>query len=283
MVNIKEWWKEKKNQVRIKTIENKIRDDHFWNRITKHTSDFAKLTSIIVKTSAFSAGFTGIVAGVIASFATCLLLATMLVGNMIKINGKYAIWVIAASVLINMILIVWMFINRAYRHYWKNVQKMFRMSQRGLPFVYALCLYKNHSCIFNVFKVIDGQVEWDNKPYFIRQKGLYQDLVGRWGVVVLEEDNSEAKQFFTDQPYISADKLSAFMIKTKVWAEIWASRRNKTLLFVAIGIAVLVAISLFLLYQYHTNVLTEVSKACASQAQEIFNQCSARASDVVPK
>jgi len=259
---------------KARKIERSVKKEFKERRLRDKVGNYAKLLSIIVKTALFTTGSVGFTVATISCIVSILTIMTIIVSNNIVVtDAKYVYWVMGASIVINLVLIIWMFAKREYRYYWKNVVKMYRNITRGVQFVYALILFKNKSCIFEVLTVEDGEVTYNKKPYFIRQAGQYRDLKGGWTTVVIEEDNSEIIGFFGSEPYISADKLAAFLHKNKAWAEIWASKRKNTMTLILIGILIAIIIMLYLLYTYNNNLATTVGTACEAQCKQVYTQC----------
>jgi uncharacterized membrane protein YobD (UPF0266 family) len=282
MTDNKGFFKKIADRMKAKRIENSVKKEYNARRFKDKIGNYAQLLSIIVKTALFTSGGVGFTVAAISSVISLLAVITILVSqNVVNTDAKYTYWLMGASIVLNIVFISWMFLRREYRYYWANVVKMYKNINRGVQFVYALILFKNKSCIFEVLLVEDGMIIYNKKPYFIRQENVYRDLKGGWTTCVIEEDNSEIKGFFKSEPYISADKLAAFMHKTKAWAEIWASKRNNKMTLILIGILIAVVVMIYLLYTYNGNLGEQVGKACLEQCSSVYKQCAA--TDITPK
>ena len=277
------WWekykqkrKEKKEESDKKKRQQKL-DEEKRNVHVKYTRksffgsiyNAGKMIGTIATTASFTAGGVGMVAGLVASFCTIVVLSVILLGNQLAgMKNSWYTYSITISVVLNAIFIGWMFVKREFRYYWGNVRKMYTFMQRGKQFVYALVLFKNQSAVFEVLPVLDGQVEYNKKIYNLVQKGLYRDLRGGWQIVVLEEDNVEIRTFFDGKQLISADALARYMLKVKDWAEIKAKRDEKLLMYAVLAVGLIAAVAAYFAYSTNANYIEQVGRICAQASAD---------------
>ena len=242
----------------------------FFNRVGGYLS-------AISATAVTSASTTGVVAGAVGAVIILMCVFVWAVGMSLNFNSDWVMnLVIGGSLVVNVVLIFWMFFKREYRYYWLMVTKLYRYTMQAKPYVKVIFIYRNKGIEEFIMPVENEEIDFKRNgkhyTYHITTDALYHDLRGNWTSVVIEEDNAKAKVFHTNEDYISADALARIILKTKDWAEIKAARKNKMILYLLIGCLIASVATCGYLYYVNDGLQNMISTACNSALEKMILQ-----------